>query len=464
LPFGLLKPLQKLTSAMTQPKMKCNSRHLLMSCLFAVNLIPFNSTGFSSSHKVALEATAANANEEVELIKSLFQERQQLSSGEAYESDFFKDLVKKQPADVEKLKHQEEIKAINVKLAQVAASKAKKKDDKGREKYVAEENELLKKRSYLEIQDAPRLGNYTQAEYDHLVTKTAESFSSNKAKMYAHPFIKSTLEDLFKKSDDNIMAASDIMAKSFAMVNEVDRANNCRLSFTHEALSIEQLRQADKILSNLDMLMKYSNDNLVSIVNNKEIVAEPVKKEEPKAEPIVVASPAAEIKVEKVPEPVAEVKPAKVEEPKAEKVTVGLLEPTTRPAPKKEEIEKPKAIAKPAEAPVAKQPEVKKASTPSGSCDINKNDEPVFLTIQIGAFTKEFDSSVFPNLGPLCTDKTDSTITRYTTGQFLNLDEAKTVLEMTKKNGFPDAFITAYSGGKRVTVKEALTALKLASR
>ncbi len=450
---------------MTQPKMKWNSRHLFMSCLFAMNLISFNSTGFHSSrNNVVIETTAENANEEVELIKSLFIERQKLDAGEAYESDFFKDLIKKQPADVEKLKHQEEIKAINVKLVQVEASKAKKKDAKSKEKYIAEENELLKKRSYLEIQDAPRLGNYTQAEYDHLATKTAESFANNKSKMYAHPFIKSALEDLFKKSDDNIMAASDIMAKSFAIVNEVDRANNCRLSFTHEVLSIEQLRQADKILSNLDILTKYSNDNLVAIVNNKEIVAEPVKKEEPKVEPVVDPAPVAEVKVEKAPEPVAEVKPAKVEEPKEEKVTVGLLEPTSRPAPKKEEVEKPKAVAKPVETPVAKQPEVKKVMTQSGSCEINKNEEPVFLTIQIGAFSKEFDASAFPDLGPVCTDKTDATLTRYTTGQFLNLEEAKTVLELTKKSGFPDAFITAYSGGKRVTVKEALTALKLASR
>jgi hypothetical protein len=452
---------------MIQPKMKWNSRHLMMSCLFTLGMISFDLSGFYSSPDAAIEVNAENANEEIELIKSLFQERQQLNATEAYESDFFKDLVKKQPADVEKLKHQEEIKAINLKLVQVAASKAKKKDDKGREKYVAEENELLKKRAYLEIQDAPRLGNYTQAEYDHLVAKTAQSFSSNKSKMYAHTFIKNTLEDLFKKSDDNIVAASDIMAKSFSMVNDIDRANNSRLSFAHEALSIEQLRQADKILSNLDMLMKYSNDNLISIVNNKEIVAEPVKKEEPKVEPIVVTAPVEEVKAEKIQEPLAEVKPAKVEEHKVEKpgVSVGLLEPTQRPAAKKEETVKPKLAPKPVEAPVAKKTdEIKKTNTSSGSCEINKNDEPVFLTIQIGAFTKEFDPSAFPGLGPLCTDKTDATITRYTTGQFLNLDEAKTVLEMTKKIGFPDAFITAYSGGKRVTVKEALTALKLASR
>jgi len=76
-------------------------------------------------------------------------------------------------------------------------------------------------------------------------------------------------------------------------------------------------------------------------------------------------------------------------------------------------------------------------------------------TIQIGYFDRAIKYKEINNLTPIYADKYEDNLTRYTTGLFKTEVEAVKNLKIVKAAGVEDAFVTAYMGGKRVTIEEA---------
>jgi outer membrane protein OmpA-like peptidoglycan-associated protein len=78
----------------------------------------------------------------------------------------------------------------------------------------------------------------------------------------------------------------------------------------------------------------------------------------------------------------------------------------------------------------------------------------IFFTVQIGAFSENVKPEFYSGLFPVFVEKDEIVFTRICTGKFTNYESAEQALIKLLAR-YPDAFIAAYKGGKRVPVQEA---------
>ena len=113
------------------------------------------------------------------------------------------------------------------------------------------------------------------------------------------------------------------------------------------------------------------------------------------------------------------------------------------------------------------KPAVKKDSTasvkpkPSGTV-ANGTGPRVIFTVQLGAATKPTskDRDRYKKVEDLVERDGEDGMTRFTAGNYTSLDRAILAQNEMRTRGFKDAFVTAYSREKRITIKEALELLK----
>jgi OmpA-OmpF porin, OOP family len=88
---------------------------------------------------------------------------------------------------------------------------------------------------------------------------------------------------------------------------------------------------------------------------------------------------------------------------------------------------------------------------------IDDNDPAMglFYTVQLGVFSAQIPEQYWKGITPLYRMKIEDGTTRYFSGIFHSVDEARPKLDNAKGNGLVDAFITAYYKGNRITIAEA---------
>lgn len=74
----------------------------------------------------------------------------------------------------------------------------------------------------------------------------------------------------------------------------------------------------------------------------------------------------------------------------------------------------------------------------------------IFYRIQVGAFLKRADESVFRGINPVITEKNQNGFTRYLAGEYNSSDVAVQALKVLKETGFSDAFLVTYDNGIRL--------------
>jgi hypothetical protein len=87
--------------------------------------------------------------------------------------------------------------------------------------------------------------------------------------------------------------------------------------------------------------------------------------------------------------------------------------------------------------------------------------EGIFFTVQVGVYARPSRNMVLSTYADLHVEKLPSGRVRYTSGRYKTIAEVSKQRDFCRANGIPDAFITAYKNGKRITVPEAKKELGL---
>jgi hypothetical protein len=82
----------------------------------------------------------------------------------------------------------------------------------------------------------------------------------------------------------------------------------------------------------------------------------------------------------------------------------------------------------------------------------------IIYSVQVGAFTKQADESIFNGIEPLRKETTHEAYIRYCAGTFASYRDAEAAQEILRSKGFVDAFVTAYKDGVRIPVQDAQSA------
>jgi hypothetical protein len=81
--------------------------------------------------------------------------------------------------------------------------------------------------------------------------------------------------------------------------------------------------------------------------------------------------------------------------------------------------------------------------------------EGIFFTVQIGVYAKPSRNTILNTYSDLHVEKLPNGQVRYTSGKFQTVAEVLKQRNFVRANGIPDAFITAYKNGKRISVPDA---------
>ena len=106
--------------------------------------------------------------------------------------------------------------------------------------------------------------------------------------------------------------------------------------------------------------------------------------------------------------------------------------------------------------------------TPNTELDVNYYSDPlavtasliekttgIFFTVQVGVYAKPSRNKILNTYSDLHVEKLSNGQIRYTSGKFQSIADVIKQRDFVRANGIPDAFITAYKNGKRITVPEA---------
>lgn len=84
-----------------------------------------------------------------------------------------------------------------------------------------------------------------------------------------------------------------------------------------------------------------------------------------------------------------------------------------------------------------------------------KNIQGMVYYVQLGMFMKPVSSGEFNNIGPIFTQKIPAKGTRYLTGPYNSMSEARYAEGTIKLRGFTDAYVVAYNNGTNISLTKA---------
>ncbi len=385
---------------------------------------------------ISFYVPAQNHESDREKIVALYAERVQMETTVAYEKPPFSALIESQRSHPEKFKYEFQIKDLNIRIAKIESEQAAQANEKSIAKLELKRKALILERSEFEILDAPVLSNYAQAEFDKEMSQATEMYAELKDKIEKRTSITDEIKSCLQNADILLRKASKTAANRYSSKDVTIKDENCRLTFAIEILAIDHIKQATDIMSNLDLLLKYTDDEITAMRKGDEVVQYDALPEEKSSE-----------EAQEEAEPIAELV-AVVVKPAEAPAQIGTI-----PIEKAEEKEKPVAIVQTMSTAISKEHKHNEVIC----VDELKNE--VFYTVQFGAFSKPIDEITVVEFGSVYRDKSTAGITKYTAGHFKQMDQARQYLDKVRAKGITDAFITAYSNGKRITVSEAVELL-----
>ena len=99
---------------------------------------------------------------------------------------------------------------------------------------------------------------------------------------------------------------------------------------------------------------------------------------------------------------------------------------------------------------------VKKELQASGESFASSPSQNLLWRVQVGAFRYPLSKNIFAALKDIITIQGDDQLMRYFSGVYERRTDAETYRKILQNSGFNDAFIVAFRGGQKISVREAL--------
>ena len=262
--------------------------------------------------------------------------------------------------------------------------------------------------------------------------------------------------------------ASEAQEKSENALKKVDGLKDPAEIQQQLALAEKYRQEAEKYEVQAKTEEEYLNNNMAEARSLKQeaemIEAAQSPKEAEVTTPEVVAEPEPEEETIAVNTPVEEVAP--IEEPTEEPTNeLGPEDQFTRPDISWGNIRLLGEKSTEAET-VNEELSLGGNKTYSSSDEIPMDPElpnGVIYKVQIGAFRKKIDPSIFNGISPIVGESTNQGFTRYTAGTFRGFKSANMAKGRIRNLGFRDAFVVAFYNGERITLDEAEEAIEKAN-
>ncbi|MBL7952938.1 MAG: hypothetical protein JNM62_14605 [Flavobacteriales bacterium] len=182
-------------------------------------------------------------------------------------------------------------------------------------------------------------------------------------------------------------------------------------------------------------------------------------------EPVTAARPVERTTVNTVLEPVRSDVPGTqpaAGRPVEAMVAAPIVLPVAQPLTNEQILAKYPATAEAIVEQFAAQPEAAAYYNVPGAAPADQVEliKGLFYTVQVGVYSKPVPLGKLFNITPLNSERTETAKVRYTTGRYMDTDQARTRKDQAVALGVKDAFVTAYLNGKRIPMQEAAALLQ----
>jgi hypothetical protein len=240
------------------------------------------------------ESTESAVKQDAVKIEKMFKRQEEAESIFAYESGSFEEIATQHQKDGLELKNREKIREFNDQIFLIEAEMENEESPAKLRKLDYKAEQCYLRRSLIEIDNAATIEKMTRMEYDEELATAEKAAETNKEKIESKIMIREEVKRLKREAEVHMRNAEEIRKKAPAIQDDIEKADYYRQAFAKEALAIDNLHKIQNICDNIDMLVKYSEQDLAQLrtgkVPNDELAASLTKNSGPKKSEIPVTN------------------------------------------------------------------------------------------------------------------------------------------------------------------------------
>ena len=493
--------------------------------------------------------TAAALTADTKTVETILKPRVEQESVFAYESSLFEELLAKYETPNNKVNNRDKVQKINDEIFLIEAEMENEKNEGKLRKLDYKAEQMYLQRAEAEIENAPVISTFTIQAFGEELTRAKEMVDSKEAEIEQSTMVQAEINALMISAQSNMAEAEELRKAAPPKDDAIEKSDMYRLAFAKEALSIQQLKQVQDIVENIDVFTTYTDAEIASMRAGRVPTEEPttlevgvtgeadasvastslavssteastaetttnsattnstdnqdavVKSDVVKGSDLIqnstVALKSSDTGAAKTTasdaalngdENVASTSVTSTNVTAPNKVSDSTASNTTMTSSKEESVVKDIARNFPV-APRSESSEERMAEASEESSNaadylfsaptVLKNDlfmrtarpvyseskpipmdipmpKGIYYKVQVGAFRNDIPQNLYDQFAPVCGEKVNNGITRYTAGFFITLNSANDVKKSIRALGYSDAFVVAYRDGKRIPLYEAL--------
>ncbi len=216
----------------------------------------------------------SEVEKDVSTVEKVMKPRKEKESIYAYESSMFDELIKEHSNTDLEFKHKEVIQETQTAILNLEAEMETETDPGKLRKLDYKAEQMYLRRAMIEIENSEDLAAMVKNEYGQELVKAEEKSETNKEKIDSRSAIRDEINRLQRSASDYMEEAAQLRRQAPDVVDNIEKADYYRRAFSKEALAIEQLRQIQQMNDNIDVLMKYNDEELAKMRNGRSPIKE----------------------------------------------------------------------------------------------------------------------------------------------------------------------------------------------